>query len=319
MLFSNRDLRKLLIPLALEELLTGFLGIADTLMVTRVGDTAISAVSCVDAINNLMLARTQERHPVDLSALRGLVTMGSPLEKAACMRYLSVLTPNIFNGYGTTETFWNSFLRPFDLPEYAGGVGGSCIDDEVRVVKVYDDRKAEPDELVATDGDAVGEIIIWSPAKSTYSYYNNPEEQEKKFYKGWMYTGDLGTWQENRYVTVCGRKDDMMVCSAENIYPTQIEEVLNTHPKVSDSLVTGVPDRVRGQAVAAYVVAKDPSLTVEELVEFCQESPMLSAYKRPRYYRLVESLPHTATGKKMHYVMKQQAERDLADGLLVRS
>ena len=267
-----------------------------------------------------MLARTQERRPVDLSRLRGLVTMGAPFEKAACMRYLEVLTPNIFNGYGTTETFWNSFLRPYDLPAYAGTVGGSCIDDEVRLVKIYEDgHKAEPDELVPMDGQTVGEVIIWSPAKGTYSYYNNPAEEEKKFYKGWMYTADLGTWTENRYITINGRKDDMIVCAAENIYPTQIEEVLNGCPKVADSMVTAVADRVRGESVVAYVVPCDPSLTVEELVEFCQNSPLLSFYKRPRYYRIVDAIPRTATGKKQHYVMKQQAARDLENGLLQRA
>lgn len=266
-----------------------------------------------------MLARNQEKNPVDISSLRGLVTMGAPFEKSACMRYLEILTPNIFNGYGTTETFWNSFLRPYDLPEYAGTVGGSCIDDDVRVVKVYDDHKAEPDELVEMDNETVGEIIIWSPAKSTYSYYNNDEEAEKKFYKGWMYTGDLGIWGKNRYITVNGRKDDMIVSSAENIYPTQVEEVLNEFEKVSDSIVTSVPDALRGQAVVAYVVPKDESLTVAELVDFCKKSPMLSTYKRPRYYRIVDELPRTATGKKMHYVMKQQAVKDLEAGLLSRN
>lgn len=265
-----------------------------------------------------MLARIQEKTPFDLSKLKGLVTMGAPLEKAACKRFLEILTPNILNGYGTTETFWNSFLRPYDLPDYAGTVGGSCIDDEVRVVKVYDDRKAEPDDVVATDNETVGEIIISTPGKTTYSYYNNEAEEKNKYYKGWMYTGDLGYWDENLYVTVNGRKDDMIVCSAENIYPTQIEEVLNEHEKVSDSIVTSVPDKVRGQVVVAYVVPKDESLTIEELAHYCNEHPMLSTYKRPRWYRIVDSLPHTATGKKMHYVMKQQAAEDLAAGLLKR-
>ena len=265
-----------------------------------------------------MLTRIQEKTPYDLSRLKGLVTMGAPLEKAACKKFMEVLTPNILNGYGTTETFWNSFLRPYDLPDYAGSVGGSCIDDEVRVVKVYDDHKAEPDELVEKDNVTTGEVIISSPGKTTYSYYNNPEEEEKKFYKGWMYTGDLGTWGENLYVTINGRKDDMIVCSGENIYPTQIEEALNEMEKVQDSMVVAVPDKVRGQAVAAYVVAKDPSLTIAELTSFCNESPMLSTYKRPRWYCIVEELPHTATGKKMHYVMKQQAAEDLKNGVLKR-
>lgn len=71
-----------------------------------------------------MLARSQERDPVDLSALKGIVTMGSPLDKRACIYFQSILTPNIFNGYGTTESFWNSFLRPYDLPDMAGSAGG---------------------------------------------------------------------------------------------------------------------------------------------------------------------------------------------------
>ena len=133
-----------------------------------------------------------------------------------------------------------------------------------------------------------------------------------------MYTGDLGTWDENLYVTINGRKDDMIVCSGENIYPAQVEEALNEFDKVEDSMVVSVPDKIRGQAVAAYVVAKDPSLTIAELNRFCNQSPMLSTYKRPRWYCIVDELPHTATGKKMHYVMKQQAAEDLKSGVLKR-
>ncbi|MBQ9708874.1 MAG: AMP-binding protein [Firmicutes bacterium] len=265
-----------------------------------------------------MLSRIQEKSHFDISSLKGIITMGAPLEKAACERFMEVLTPNIFNGYGTTETFWNSFLRPYDLPDAAGGVGGSCTDDEVRVVRVYEDRKAEPDEVVPQDGETVGEVIISSPGKTTYTYYGNEEEAGKKFYKGWMYTSDLGTWDDKTYVTITGRKDDMIVCSGENIYPVQIEEAINTFEKVADSMVTAVPDKVRGQAVAAYVVPADDSLTIGELVEFCRDNPLLSTYKRPRWYKLVDSLPHTATGKKMHYVLKAQAAEDMAAGLLKR-
>mgnify|MGYP004539172117 CR=1 FL=1 len=90
------------------------------------------------------LAKRQEKHPADLSGLHGIVTMGAPLEKSDCIRYQQLLTPRIFNGYGTTETFWNSFLRPEDLPAMAGSAGRACTDDEVRVVRIYDDRRAEP-------------------------------------------------------------------------------------------------------------------------------------------------------------------------------
>ncbi|HJF52670.1 MAG TPA: acyl--CoA ligase [Butyricicoccus pullicaecorum] len=254
-----------------------------------------------------MLARAQERTPVDLSALRGIVTMGAPFEKAACEKYMKLLTPNIFNGYGTTETFWNTFLRPYDLPEMSGSAGRACTDDDVRVVAVHPDGShAEPEEVVPHDNETPGEIIIRSPAKSAFCYYNNPEMTAQKFYKGWLYTGDMGTWDKNEFVTICGRKDDMIVSAGENIYPTQIEAVLNAHPKVAESAVIGIPDRLRGEVVAAYVVPSDDSLTVEEIKAYCVQSPMLSSYKWPRSYTLVKELPHTATGKLMHYKLRQQ-------------
>lgn len=265
-----------------------------------------------------LLTDAQERDGRDLSSLHGIVTMGSPLERAACIRYQKVLTPKIFNGYGTTETFWNTFLRPGDLPAMAGTAGSSCTDDDVRVVKVYEDRRAEPDELTAQDGSEVGEIIIKSHAKSSYFYYNNEGETERKFHDGFMYTNDLGTWDKNRFVSVVGRKDDMIISGGENIYPTQVEEVLNANPKVKDSIVTAVPDKVRGEIVTAYIVKGDESLTAGELDAFCKNSPMIANYKRPRYYRFVASVPMNATGKKLHYKIKQLAKNDLINGLLIR-
>ena len=256
-----------------------------------------------------LLARAQERAPADLSALRGIVTMGSPFEKSACEKYRELFTPNIFNGYGTTETFWNTFLRPYNLPEMAGSAGQACTDDDVRVIRLKEGGHAEPTELAAKDNAEVGEIIIKSPAKSACWYVNNPEMSARKFYKGYHYTGDLGTWDENECVTIVSRKDDMIICAGENIYPTQIEAVLNEHPKVAESAVIGVADRLHGQCVAAYVLPADESLSVEELKAHCARHPMLPPYKRPRFYTLVKELPHTATGKLLHYKLREQAAR----------
>lgn len=265
------------------------------------------------------LAETQERLGHDLHTLRGIVTMGSPLERAACIKYQNILTAKIFNGYGTTETFWNTFLRPSDLPEMSGSAGRSCADDDVRVVKIHEDRLSEPDDVAAHDGNEIGEVIIKSFAKSAYFYYNNELETEHKFNNGYLYTGDLGTWDENHFITIAGRKDDMIISGGENIYPTQVEEVLNTHPKVSDSIVTSVPDRSLGEIVTAYVVKADDSLTAKELEDFCKENPMISNYKRPRYYRFVSEIPLGATGKKLHYKMKEIAKNDLLNGLLIHA
>lgn len=262
-----------------------------------------------------MLVRQQERYGADLSSLKGIITMGAPFERTDCIKVQEVLTPNIFNGYGTTETFWNTFLRPYELPEMAGTAGRACTDDEVRVVRVYEDRFADPDDMVPKDEAEIGEVIIRTP-KSSYCYFENPEEEAKKFNNGWMYTGDLAVWDKNQFLTIASRKDDMIISSGENIYPAIVEEAINMHPKVHQSAVTGVPDKIRGEAVVAYVVPEDDSLTVSEITDFCIKSDMLSAYKRPRYYRFVKELPMTATGKLQHYLVKEMALSDLEMGLL---
>jgi acyl-CoA synthetase (AMP-forming)/AMP-acid ligase II len=265
--------------------------------------------------NLAMLAAEQTARPRDLSTLNGIVTMGAPLDREACLRYQETLTPRIFNGYGTTEAFWNTFLRPSDLPEHAGSAGRACTDDDVAVVHIYDDRPADPDDHVAKDGSEVGEVVVRS-IKSGYAYVNQPDEQAARFRNGWLYIGDLATWDEDEYVTIVGRKDDMIISGGENVHPTQVEAVLAEHPGIVDAAVVGLPDGRWGELVVAYVVATDPELDAAACEAHCHSHPMLAAYKRPRAYRFVTELPMTATGKKVHYQLREQAQRDAADGLL---
>jgi len=263
--------------------------------------------------NLAMLAAAQERHPRDLSTLRGIVTMGAPLEREAALRYQQVLNPRIFNGYGTTEGFWNTFLRPTDVTEHAGSAGRACTDDDVRVVRLYDDRVAGPEDVVARDGSEVGEVIVRSP-KCAYAYFDSPEQEKAKFHNGWLHIGDLATWDAEEFVSIVGRKDDMLISGGENVHPVQVEEALNAHAQVQDSLVVGVPDDKWGHLVVAYVVAADPALTAEELDAHCRAHPMLSSFKRPRAYRFVEGLPVSATGKKLHYKAAESATIEFTDG-----
>jgi acyl-CoA synthetase (AMP-forming)/AMP-acid ligase II len=265
--------------------------------------------------NLAMLSAEQSERPRDLSSLRGIVTMGAPLDREACLRYQELLTPRIFNGYGTTEAFWNTFLRPSDLPDHAGSAGRACTDDDVAVVRIYEDRRAEPEDLVAKDGTEVGEVIVRS-VKSGYAYVNQPEEQAARFHDGWLYIGDLATWDEDEYVTIVGRKDDMIISGGENVHPTQVEAVLSEHPSITDAAVVGVPDERWGEVVVAYVVRTDPALDAAACDRHCNGHPMLAAFKRPRAYRFVDQLPMTATGKKLHYQVREQARREAADGLL---
>ena len=280
-------------------------------------DSGINFLIGVPAVLNL-LCRVQEQSGADLSSLKGIVTMGAPLDKESCIRFMQVLTPKIFNGYGTTETFWNTFLRPADLPEHAGSCGRACTDDDVRVVKVHPDRFAEPDETVKKDNAEIGEVIIASPAKSGMHYMGNDELTGQRFHNGFFYTGDLAVWDKDSYVTIVTRKDDMIVSSGENIYPAQVENVLMEHPDVAEACVVGLPDKLRDQVTVAYVVSKNSSLTVKDLVHFVNNHQMLAAYKRPKFYRICDSLPHTPTGKLQRAVVREQALQDFAMGLLHR-
>ena len=280
-------------------------------------DYGINFLIGVPAVLNL-LCRVQEQTGADLSSLKGIVTMGAPLDKESCIRFMHVLTPKIFNGYGTTETFWNTFLRPADLPEHAGSCGRACTDDDVRVVKVHPDRFAEPDETVSRDNTEIGEVIIASSAKSGMHYMGNDELTGQRFHDGFFYTGDLAVWDKDSYVTIVTRKDDMIVSSGENIYPAQVESVLMEHPDVVEACVVGLPDKLRDQVTVAYVVPKDSSLTVKDLIHFVNNHQMLAAYKRPKFYRICDSLPHTPTGKLQRAVVREQVLQDFEMGLLHR-
>ena len=264
------------------------------------------------------LADRQEKHPANLTTRKGIVTMGAPLEKEDCIRFLKTLTPNIFNGYGTTETFWNTFLRPYDLPDHSGSAGRSCIGDDVRVVNIYPDRKAEPDDLVPMDGQTAGEVIIFSPEKTSMCYVANEEQTKEKFYNGWFYTKDIATWDEDQYVTLSGRKDNMIICMGENIYPEQLEEIINQNERIKDCMIIGVDDPSRGQSVAAYILPADDTLTVKDVNTFSTNHDAIAYYKCPRYYAIVDELPYNATGKKLHVKLKERAAEDLKNGRLKR-
>ncbi|MFS0729576.1 AMP-binding protein [Curtobacterium sp. 1P10AnD] len=271
--------------------------------------------------NLVGLANAQEARPRDLSSLHGIVTMGAPLDRAAALRYQELLSPRIFNGYGTTETFWNTFLRPEDFPDGAGSTGRASTDDDVAVVRVLEDRLADPSDTVAKDGTEIGEFAVRT-VKSGYSY-RNPGLEAEKFANGWFYPGDLATWDEHERVTIVGRKDDMIISGGENVHPVQVEAALQEHPGVADSIVVGVPDEQWGEVVTAFVVRapgrlpEDDTEAAAVLEEWTAGHPGLARYKRPRRYRFVTELPYNATGKKVHYLAKATAAEDQAAGRLI--
>jgi acyl-coenzyme A synthetase/AMP-(fatty) acid ligase len=228
---------------------------------------------------------------------------------------IKTFTNKIYNFCGTSETFLNEMLTPFDLPEKAGKTGRPPNDDDVRVVKVYMDKLAEPEDMVRMDDVEVGEIAV-KTLKGTIDYINNEKEFVKRIKGDWFYPGDLATWDAEQFITIKSRKDDMIIVGGNNVYPIQIEEIIKKHSKVYECAVVGAPDRKRGSIVVAYIVKKDDSLTDKELREFVNKSQMLSHLEKPRHYIFVKEIPTTATGKKQHYILRQNVLNDIKNGLL---
>jgi long-chain acyl-CoA synthetase len=127
-------------------------------------------------------------------------------------------------------------------------------------------------------------------------YLNREEETEEALRDGWLYTGDMGIYDETGYVYLVGRKGDMIISGGLNVYPNEVEQVLYMHPAVKEAAVIGVPDQIWGETIKACVVLKDGNnATEEEIVNFCKER--LSSYKKPRSVDFLEDLPRNAMGK----------------------
>ena len=127
-------------------------------------------------------------------------------------------------------------------------------------------------------------------------YWNRPDETAKVMTPdGFFKSGDIGSMNEQGYVTIVDRKKDMVLVSGFNVYPNEVEGVVAMHPGVLECAVVGVPDADSGEAVKLFVVRRDPELTAEALMAYCQEE--LTAYKRPKIIEFREQLPKTNVGK----------------------
>ncbi|MFW5908851.1 MAG: AMP-binding enzyme, partial [Desulfosalsimonas sp.] len=140
-----------------------------------------------------------------------------------------------------------------------------------------------------------GEIIISGPMLMK-GYWNRPEETEKVLKDGWLYTGDVGYQDEEGYFFITERKKDLIIKAGENIAPREIEEVLYAHAKVSEAAVVGVPDKVYGEDIKAFVVLlPEQTATEEEIIEHCKSK--LKKFKSPREVVFLDALPKSLVGK----------------------
>jgi len=145
----------------------------------------------------------------------------------------------------------------------------------------------------------------------TNGYLDRPTENSRRFVDGWFDTGDFGYVDEQGYLFVKARRDDLIVSGGENVYPAEVEAVLNAHPTVVEAAVFGLPDKEWGQVVCAAVVLSS-HCEVEVLDTWCRRS--LAGFKVPRRIWVVEALPRTASGKIQHAVLRDSFGQRFNEG-----
>lgn len=190
-------------------------------------------------------------------------------------------------GYGLTETSPTHFLLvPEDFQRKAGTIGRPSMHAEARIVDEHG-RDVPPG--------VVGEVVVAGP-NVVREYWRRPEETAAAFKDGWFYTGDLGRMDEEGYVTLVGRRKEMIISGGENIYPIEVEQVLESHPDIVEAAVVGLPDRRWGETPHAAVVLR-PGVTQlpEDLTAWCRER--LAGYKVPKSFLVLDALPRNAAGK----------------------
>mmetsp|Transcript_5897 Transcript_5897/g.8934 ORF Transcript_5897/g.8934 Transcript_5897/m.8934 type:complete len:156 (-) Transcript_5897:35-502(-) len=138
-------------------------------------------------------------------------------------------------------------------------------------------------------------------------YYNCPEKTEQIIDKdGWIKTGDLAKMDDDGYVQIVGRLKDTIIRGGENVYPSEIEDVLHTHPDIEDVSIVGVPSQEFGEEVCGWVKAKEGStVTEEDIINFCKGK--LSKYKIPQHFVFEDEFPMTANGKHQKHIMTNKS------------
>ena len=253
---------------------------------------ANEAVTATLVVPTMLAAMADEQlaRPRPITALRQLAHGGSPVATEVLRRaHKAFPSAELIHYYGTTETAPIATAMPGEEHLLDGPRGRSCGQPVVGV----DVRVSGVDGTEARQGE-VGEIVIRG-ANVMAGYWNKPKETAAALVDGWYRTGDLGYQDEESFVFLVDRAKDMIVTGGENVYCTEVEEVLYLHPSVGEAAVFGIPDDRWGEAVHAVVVPRE-AVEVEELVAFCRER--IANYKVPRAIELrPDPLPKSGPGK----------------------
>jgi len=235
----------------------------------------------------------------DVSSLRLVNCGGAPCPEEVARQFSNVFGAAFMNGYGQTEGCGFTTLIPLDGVRKSVSVGVPIAGTWIKIVD--DDGKE-------MSRGQVGEIVEKGDVFSVHGYWRRPEINQKVFKDGWFHSGDLGWLDEDGYLYVVDRKQDLIITGGQNIYPVEVEEVLYTHPKVSMAAVIGIPDKVKGELAKAYVVLKEgETATGEEIIGYVRER--IAKYKAPRSVEFVSTLPMGPTGKILRRLLREQVNK----------
>ena len=240
------------------------------------------------AVNTLFngLANHPDFGTVDWTNLKVSVGGGMAVQAAVAKLWLAKTGCPICEGYGLSETSPSVSCNPTDSKAYTGTIGLPLPG--TRMTLLDDDGRPVP------PGQS-GEIAIKGPQVMA-GYWQRPDETAKVMtVDGWFKSGDIGVVDERGYFKIVDRKKDMILVSGFNVYPNEIEEVVAMVPGVLECAAVGMPDEKTGEAVKVVIVRKDPSLTEQQVRDFCREN--LTGYKRPKVIEFRNDMPKTPVGK----------------------
>ena len=231
----------------------------------------------------------------DLSSLERVLTGGGPVTRDIVDGFKNKFGVEVLQGYGLTEGCAGYTYTRIGMPFKEGSCGVLLPEVEMKIVDEDGNEvpKGQP-----------GEIVVKSPYNMK-GYWNNPEATMETIKDGWLHTGDLGRFDEDGYLYLVDRVKDMIIMSGENIYPTEIEEIILEHPAVAQVAVIGAPDPRRGEIPCAVVVLNPgATLTEDELIEYCK--PKMASFKVPRMVKFRQDMPLSTVFK----VLKRELRKE---------
>ena len=223
---------------------------------------------------------------IDFSLLKGCNGGGMAVQRAVAEKWFALTGCAIVEGYGLSETSPVATCNPAASTAFNGSIGLPVPSTDVVILD---------DNGIEVPLGQPGEIAIRGPQVMA-GYWNRPDETAKVMTAdGFFKSGDIGTMDAQGYIRIVDRKKDMILVSGFNVYPNEIEGVVAAYPGVLECACVGVPDANSGEAVKLFVVRSDPTLTVDQLMNYCKEQ--LTAYKRPKHIEFRTELPKTNVGK----------------------